>query len=152
MPLAALAGLVFGMTALSASLYHAFFVAPRIRAILTLLEGEGASGDSLLRTRESQAQLAKRTEERLTELERITRREVHRVGFVRYKSFSDLDSDLSFTLCLLNNDGDGVVLTSIYAQDETRTYGQAVRKFMPQQGASQEEQAAIAMARAGSAA
>jgi Protein of unknown function (DUF4446) len=152
MPLAALAGLVFGMAACSVSLYHALFIAPRLRAILLVLEGDGAGGDSLVKTRDAQARFAKRTEERLAELERVSRREVHRVGFVRYNSFHDADSDLSFTLALLNNEGDGVVLTSIYAQDETRTYGQAVRKFVPHQGASQEEQAAIAMARAGSAA
>jgi hypothetical protein len=152
MPLAALAGLAFGMAAFSVSLYHAAFVAPRLRAILALLEGEGAPGTPLARVRDSQAQFAKRTEQRLAELERITRREVHRVGFVRYTSFSDSDSDLSFTLALLNNDGDGVVLTSIHAQEETRTYGKAVRQFVPQQGASKEEQAAIAKARAGSAA
>ncbi len=76
---------------------------------------------------------------------------MHRVGFVRYNSFSDVGSDLSFTLALLNSDGDGVVLTNIYSREETRTYGKAVRKFVPQQGASKEEQSAIAMARAGAA-
>jgi hypothetical protein len=66
---------------------------------------------------------------------------------VRYNSFSDVGSDLSFTLALLNEDGDGVVITSIYSREETRTYGKSVRKYVPQQGASKEEQSAIAMAR-----
>jgi hypothetical protein len=59
---------------------------------------------------------------------------------------------LSFTLALLNEEGDGVVVTSIYSREETRTYGKAVRKFVPQQGASKEEQSAIAMARTGAGA
>ena len=101
--------------------------------------------------RSQQAKFVKRTEERLQELERVARREVHRVGFVRYNSFSDVGSDLSFTLALLNNEGDVILLTSIYSREETRTYGKAVRKFVPQQGASKEEQSAIAMACSGSA-
>ncbi|MBC5803571.1 MAG: DUF4446 family protein, partial [Candidatus Eremiobacteraeota bacterium] len=58
-------------------------------------------------------------------------------------------SDQSFTLALLNSQGDGVVITSIFAREETRTYGKAVRHFTPQQGVSKEEQTAIAMARNG---
>jgi hypothetical protein len=150
MPFGALAGLALGIAALSIGAYHLGFVAPRLDAILRLLEGEGAESVGALRER--QARLLERTDERLAELERLVRREVHRVGFVRYNSFSDVESELSFTLALLNDEGDGVVLTSIYALDETRTYGKAVRKFVPQQGVSKEEQAAIAMARSGNAA
>jgi hypothetical protein len=150
MPFGALAGLALGIVAVALGAYHVGVVAPRLEAVLRLLEGEG--GESLGRLREAQARLLERTDERLSELERYVRREVHRVGFVRYTSFSDVESDLSFTLALLNEEGDGVVLTSIYALDQTRTFGKAVRKFVPEQGASKEEQAAIAMARTGSAA
>jgi hypothetical protein len=153
MPVSALAGLAFGIAVLSISLYHWAVVSPRLSALLGQIEGdaESADGDGLTRLRASQAQFAKRTDERLAELERVARREVHRVGFLRYNSFSDVGSDLSFTLALLNNEGDGVVLTSIYSREETRTFGKAVRKFVPQQGASKEEQSAITMARTGSA-
>jgi hypothetical protein len=153
MPVSALAGLALGIAVLSISLYHWAVITPRLRTLLETIEGEhdAGDGDSIAKLRTQQAQFAKRTDERLAELERIARREVHRVGFVRYNSFSDVGSDLSFTLALLNNEGDGVVLTSIYSREETRTYGKAVRKFVPQQGASKEEQSAIAMARTGAA-
>jgi hypothetical protein len=68
---------------------------------------------------------------------------------VRYNSFSDVGSDLSFTLALLNSEGDGVLITSIYSREETRTYGKAVRKFATQQGASKEELEALSAARTG---
>ena len=153
MPVSALAGLAFGIAVLSIGFYHMTVSGPRLRSLLEQFESgtDGADGESIAKLRASQAQFAKRTEERLAELERVARREVHRVGFIRYNSFSDVGSDLSFTLALLNNEGDGVVLTSIYSREETRTFGKAVRKFVPQQGASKEEQAAIAMARDGSA-
>jgi hypothetical protein len=153
MPVTVLAGLAFVIAAVSISVYHWAIISPKLHAVLQQVEGDldAQEGDGVAKLRASQAQFAKRTEERLAELERIARREVHRVGFLRYNSFSDVGSDLSFTLALLNNDGDGVVLTSIYSREETRTFGKAVRKFVPQQGASKEEQAAITMARTGSA-
>jgi hypothetical protein len=150
MPISALAGLVFGIAVLSIGLYHVTIVGPRLRSILATLGGGGGDDvESFALLRAAQSTFAKRTEDRLDELERILQCEVHRVGFLRYNSFSDVGSDLSFTLALVNAEGDGVVVTSIYSREETRTYGKAVRKFVPQQDASKEEQSAIAMARTG---
>jgi hypothetical protein len=150
MPISALAGLVFGVAVLSIGLYHVTIVGPRFRSISATLKGGGGDDvQSLALLRAAQTAFAKRTEDRLDQLERIVQQEVHRVGFLRYNSFSDVGSDLSFTLALVNAEGDGVVVTSIYSREETRTYGKAVRKFVPQQGASNEEASAIAMARTG---
>jgi hypothetical protein len=126
-------------------------VGPRLRSISRTLRGEGAASEaeSVALLRASLLAYGKKTDERLDELETTVKRDLHRVGFIRYNSFDDVGSDLSFTLALLNDDGDGVVVTSIYSREETRTYGKAVRKFVPQQGASKEEQSAIAMARTG---
>jgi len=85
---------------------------------------------------------------RVDALERTAHVELPRVGFVRYNAFSDVGSDLSYALALLNRDGDGVVLTSIYSREDTRTYGKSVAAFKPAQDPSEEELAAIAKARA----
>jgi len=151
MPISALAGLVVGVAVVSISLYHVTFVGPRLRSIVRILHGEGdqPETDSLALLRAAQTQYAKRTEDRLDSIEGMFAHDLYRVGFVRYNSFTDVGSDLSFTLALVNTNGDGVVVTSIYSREETRTYGKAIKKFVPQQGASKEEQSAIAMARAG---
>ena len=145
MPISALAGLVFGVAVLSIGLYHMTIVGPKLRGLSRTLAGEGdaSDADSLAILRNAFGAASRRTDDRLDAVERILQRDLHRVGFVRYNSFSDVGSDLSFTLALVNDDGDGVVLTSIYSREETRTYGKAVRKFVPQQGASKEEQSAI---------
>ncbi len=151
MPISAFAGLVFGVSALAIGLYHIAVVGPKLRALASSFAGVSGNvndGDSLAARVAATSAVAK-LDERLGDIERSYKREVHRVGFIRYNSFDDVGSDLSFTLALLNNDGDGVVLTNIYSREETRTYGKAVRKFVPQQGASKEEQSAIAMARTG---
>ncbi len=154
MPISALAGLVFGVAVVSIGLYHATLIAPRLKRVDAALGGAPdlasyESGDVLARERSTQAAFAKRTEERLERIESAFARDLLRIGFLRYNSFSDVGSDQSFTLALLNNQGDGVVVTSIFAREETRTYGKAVRRFTPQQGVSKEEQTAIAMARNG---
>ena len=151
MPISALAGLVFGVAVISIGLYHVTIVSPRLRSIARILAGEGdmSEAESLALLRNAFASSSKRTEDRLEAIEGILKRDLHRVGFVRYNSFSDVGSDLSFTLALLNDDGDGVVITSIDSREETRTYGKAVRNYVPQQGASKEEQSAISMARGG---
>jgi hypothetical protein len=139
--------------------YHLFVLRPRLRQLAATLEthdamlgGGGASratdrlaaleSDGAAHAAARDAQLA-----RLDALERIARSEVPRVGFVRYNAFSDVGSDLSYALALLNRDGDGVVLSSIWSREETRTYGKAVTAFKPAQDPSDEELAAIAKAR-----
>jgi hypothetical protein len=151
MPISALAGLVFGVAVLTIGLYHLTFVGPRFRSIGKTLRGDGAESEaeSVALLRASMLAYAKKADERLEALEGVVKRDLHKVGFIRYNSFDDVGSDLSFTLALINDDGDGVVVTSIYSREETRTYGKAVRKYVPQQGASKEEQSAIAMARTG---
>ena len=77
MPMSALAGLALGIAVLSISLYHWAVITPRLRSLLQTLEGEmqADDDDSVARLRTQQAQFAKRTEERLAELERIARRQ-----------------------------------------------------------------------------
>ncbi len=149
MPISALAGLVFGTAILSIGLYHSIVVGPHFRSIARTLQGgaEDLDGDSIALLRASLGQISKRWGDRLDRLEVLAAKEMLRIGFLRYNSFSDVGSDQSFTLALLNSDGDGVVLTSIFGREETRTYGKSVRAFVPQQGVSKEEQTAISMAR-----
>jgi hypothetical protein len=147
MPVSSLWGLIVGVSVVSVGLYHLAFVGPRLRAIARALAGEGdaADADSLALLKAA----ANKTNGRVDVLEALARKDLYRVGFVRYNSFADVGSDLSFTLALLNADGDGVVISSIYSREETRTFGKAVRQFTAQAGASKEEESAIAMARAG---
>ncbi len=139
--------------------YHLFVAGPRARALRAILDthdgmlGGGASRatdrlGALERDAAASAAAHEAERRRIDALERIARLEVPRVGFVRYNAFSDVGSDLSYALALLNRDGDGVVLSSIYSREDTRTYGKAVSAFKPAQDPSEEELAAIARAKA----
>ncbi|MEA2721877.1 MAG: hypothetical protein QOJ39_3741 [Candidatus Eremiobacteraeota bacterium] len=139
--------------------YHLLVAAPRARKLIATVDthdgllGGGASRatDRLAALeRDAAASAAAREAElaRITALEKVARTEVPRIGFVRYNAFSDVGSDLSYALALLNREGDGVVLSSIYSREDTRTYGKAVAGFKPAADSSEEELAAIAKARA----
>lgn len=88
-----------------------------------------------------------RVTSRAAELESLSRTDVSRVGFVRYDAFDDTGSELSYALALLNREGDGVVVSSIYSRTDTRTYGKAVERYKAAVNASDEELRAIELAR-----
>lgn len=137
--------------------YHATVVRPalvRTREALAVqddLLGAGSSASTRLGALSARTDDLGRLVEgfgaRLHELEELARTDVSRIGFVRYDAFDDTFSDLSYALAVLNREGDGVVLSSIYSRNDTRTFGKAVCKFEPLANASEEELRAIAQAR-----
>lgn len=74
------------------------------------------------------------------------------VAVVRYDAFSDLGGALSFSAALLDDAGDGLVLTSINGRSETRTYAKGVQGGRSEAALSPEEQDAIDRARVAPAA
>lgn len=49
-------------------------------------------------------------------------RAVTRVGVVRFRAFEDMGSDLSYAVALLDAHNDGVVLSSIFGREDSRSY------------------------------
>lgn len=73
------------------------------------------------------------------------------LAVVRYDAFGDMGGRLSWSLALLDDAGDGVVLTSIHGRSEARTYAKGVSSWACEQATSPEEDEAIGTARAGAA-
>jgi hypothetical protein len=71
------------------------------------------------------------------------------VAVVRYDAFGDMGGRLSFTVALLDDASDGVVLTSIHGRSESRTYAKGVKSGSSEQSLSPEEQQAIELAMRG---
>lgn len=68
------------------------------------------------------------------------------VAIVRYDAFADQGGRLSFSAALLDDAGDGLVLTSINARSETRSYAKGVKAGGSEHALSPEEQQAIEFA------
>jgi hypothetical protein len=71
------------------------------------------------------------------------------VAVVRYDAFGDMGGRLSFTAALLDDSGDGLVVTSIHGRSEARTYAKGVKAGASEQSLSPEEQQAIELAMRG---
>jgi hypothetical protein len=68
---------------------------------------------------------------------------------VRYDAFGDMGGRLSWSLALVDDDGDGVVLTSIHGRSDARSYAKSIAGWSGEQPLSPEEEAAVAQARSG---
>lgn len=51
---------------------------------------------------------------------------LQKVGVVRYNAFDNVGSDLSFSIALLDNNDDGVVISSLYSRETSSTYAKPV--------------------------
>ena len=74
-------------------------------------------------------------------------RALRHVAVVRYDAFGDMGGRLSFSAALLDDQGDGLVLSSINGRTETRTYAKTLVGLKSEHTLSPEEQEAIAAAR-----
>lgn len=93
-------------------------------------------------TTERAKELAHRSEEVGRRLERT----IQRVGVVRFNAFPDVGGDQSFAIALLDNHGDGVVISSLQGRSENRVYAKPLKRWDSTYTLSDEEKQAIAMA------
>jgi hypothetical protein len=90
------------------------------------------------------------TEEVTAEIEALrvsTSTSLRHLAVVRYDAFGDMGGHLSWSMALLDDGGDGVVLTSIHGRSDARTYAKNVAAWTANQQLSPEEEEAISYAR-----
>jgi hypothetical protein len=73
---------------------------------------------------------------------------IRHVAVVRYDAFNDMGGRMSFSAALLDDAGDGVVISSINGRTETRTYAKGVKGGASEADLSPEEVQVIGYARA----
>jgi hypothetical protein len=83
---------------------------------------------------------------RATVLEAVQRTAVQRTALVRFNPFEDTGGNQSFAIALLDADGDGVVVSSLHARQNTRVYAKAVAGGRSEAALSDEEADALRQA------
>jgi hypothetical protein len=109
--------------------------------------------DTLRGVLQGQAAQIKRLEEAVRTLNRTDRKQdvqirgsIRNVALLRYDAFEDVGGRLSFSVALLDDEGTGVVLTSINGRQETRVYAKPVTEGRSSYHLSVEEDEAIRQA------
>ncbi len=72
---------------------------------------------------------------------------VRRLAVVRYDAFGDMGGRLSWSMAMLDDGGNGVVVTSIHGRSDARTYAKNVVGWSGDQQLSPEEADAIQQAK-----
>ncbi|MGD9954449.1 MAG: DUF4446 family protein [Candidatus Nanopelagicales bacterium] len=124
----------------------------RARRDLTLLaaDGDGESFVSAVARKTEQVEALRAEVDDLAALLARTRTEladaIRHVSVVRYDAFGDMGGRLSFSAAMLDDGGDGLVLTSIHGRSETRSYIKGVKSGQSEASLSPEELQAISFA------
>src|SRR5690554_4742488 len=95
----------------------------------------------------------KRLEECLSQVEgELARNREAALGYLqkwallRYKAFANTGGEQSFSLVILDQKGDGVILSSIYGREESRVYAKAIKDGKSSYPLSEEEQQVLTRA------
>ena len=66
-----------------------------------------------------------------------------RVGVVRFRAFDDKGSDLSYAVALLDAENNGVILSSIFGREDSRSYVKPIQAGQSSYTLTEEEQQAL---------
>lgn len=67
----------------------------------------------------------------LIEISEQVKPHIQKIGFVRYNPFGNTGGDQSFCLSLLDGRGNGILLTSLHARQQTRIYTKEIINNKP---------------------
>ena len=149
-PEAALGALI-GVIALLLLLVIVLFV--RLSALRSLYENmmrgseSGQSMEKMLlshieETRRVSAENAKLREE-TARIDALLKTAITRVGVVRFSAFQDMGSDLSYAVALLDAHNNGVVFSSIFAREDSRSYVKPIEDGRSTYTMTKEEEQAL---------
>lgn len=80
---------------------------------------------------------------KIKELDKVALHSVQKVGIVRFNPFSDIGSNQSFVIALLDQKDDGVVISSLHAKEGTRIYAKPIKNGESEYPLSKEEEEAL---------
>ena len=66
--------------------------------------------------------------DRLDKIEELDLKHIQKVELLRFNPYDDTGGDQSFAICMLDNQGTGVVVTSLHARSGTRVFAKPVLK------------------------
>ncbi len=126
-----------------------FFLFRRLRRLVR--GGDGKSLEATIRILSERVAVleshARKTNEIITDIDERVTRSIQGVSVKRFDPFQNAGGQQSFATALVNEDGDGVVLSGIHARDGVRVYAKGLNKFSSERELSDDEKEAISSAK-----
>jgi hypothetical protein len=85
----------------------------------------------------------------LKSLEKKVQSSVQKVGIIRFNPFKESGGDQSFSIALLDENDNGVVITSLYGRQDNKVFAKPVKNGKSKYLLSEEERRAIEKAQKG---
>ena len=76
-------------------------------------------------------------------IEDLLAKALTRVGVVRFRAFDDMGSDLSYAVALLDSDNNGIIFSSLFGREDSRSYVKPIEKGASTYTLTDEEQQAL---------
>ena len=83
---------------------------------------------------------------KIAQLQEISNKSFQKIGIKRYSPFSEVGGDQSFSLCLLDSQNNGFIITSHFGRDFNRVYAKPIDQGACKHSLSKEEKETIAQA------
>ena len=84
-----------------------------------------------------------RLKEETKRIDNLLQLAITRVAVIRFCAFEDMGSDLSYAVALLDSHNDGVVLTSIFGREDSRSYAKPIKNGKSEYTLTKEEEQAL---------
>jgi len=134
-----------GLLLIDIAIVVKFFLIRKTSKII--FKGESGDLEKVLIDLRMHQNISQKTFEEITQrvkvLEEALPKNIRRVGLVRYNPFSNSGGDQSFALALLNDNLDGVVISSLYGREMNRVYAKPVQNGVAGHQLTEEEKQAI---------
>ncbi len=89
----------------------------------------------------------KQTLQELAAFKKKSKEFLQRIGVVRFNPFQEVGGDQSFSIAIMDEKDNGVLLTSLYNRDGNRIYGKSLKNGQSPYPLSEEEKKAIEKAK-----
>lgn len=83
------------------------------------------------------------SDEKLSFVETLAKKGLHRVGVVRFNPFGGTGGDMSFCVAALNDVNDGFVISGLYSREGVRVYAKPIERGASRYPLSEEEKQAM---------
>ncbi|MFA5933935.1 MAG: DUF4446 family protein [Candidatus Paceibacterota bacterium] len=85
-------------------------------------------------------------EKHIVNMESRLKRSIQGIELVRFNPFKDAGSNQSFAIALMNEEGDGIVISSLYSRERMSVFAKKIKNNSPEQGLTDEEADVVSLA------